>query len=431
MLSFLPNESGFLMAFCIFMAIFLLPLFSKELRCNVKILIGYWFLIALHQVIAISNAYIFPHQTIGSHGDARTFYLSSKSLAMIEGWNLKIGGHFYTEFLGAIYRWFGVSHFLGEQLSVLAFALSCIVLIKIMRQLNIVRHKLATLLAFGSLPTVILVSSVTMREPYQIFFFMLAVHLGIKMQEEGGSNVYLVFFIISAIAMGCFHNILIVYSIFLVILFFVWNLRPSTQFLRIKKLHLLAIVIIPFFLFGVMIFSKIPLIGNSMISSLVNENMWELAVGFRTAASNMGGRTNYGIILDNSSLLMSIYSALRMYMNYLFAPFPWQIKSMLDIYAAVESSLRILLIYFSLKNWSNSYGLRKRTLGLMLILYISMTLMWAVGTTNYGTAIRHNMLTWWILVITGIPCLIDKLSSIWSLGSLHRSSKSFNMAKEV
>ena len=49
-------------------------------------------------------------------------------------------------------------------------------------------------------------------------------------------------------------------------------------------------------------------------------------------------------------------------------------------------------------------------LGLMLILFFSMSIMWAVGTTNYGTAIRHNMLTWWILVIGGVPPLIKKLN---------------------
>jgi hypothetical protein len=59
----------------------------------------------------------------------------------------------------------------------------------------------------------------------------------------------------------------------------------------------------------------------------------------------------------------------------------------------------MVLIYFSVKSWHTARGSQRRLLGLMLILYFSMTFMWALGTTNYGTAMRHHMLSWWIIVI--------------------------------
>ena len=86
-----------------------------------------------------------------------------------------------------------------------------------------------------------------------------------------------------------------------------------------------------------------------------------------------------------------------------------QVKNIVDVGGAMESILRISLIYFSVKHWRNAYGAQRRILGLMLILFFSMSFMWAVGTTNYGTAARHHMLSWWILVITGLPLLMETL----------------------
>ena len=52
-------ESGFLMAMLLFLSIFIMPLFSRELRQNKQILVGYVFVIALHQIMAFTNACIY------------------------------------------------------------------------------------------------------------------------------------------------------------------------------------------------------------------------------------------------------------------------------------------------------------------------------------------------------------------------------------
>jgi len=162
-----------------------------------------------------------------------------------------------------------------------------------------------------------------------------------------------------------------------------------------------------------MVFSKTPVTGNFMITRLIDNGLWEIAVGFREGSMSDAGRTSYGVILDNSSLFTAIYSSFKMYMYYLFAPFPWHVTKIVDVYAACESFMRMTLIYFALKHWRNAYGVTKRAVSLLLILYFIMTIMWAVGTTNYGTALRHHMLTWWILVLFGIPLLIEKIHGIW------------------
>lgn len=424
-------ESGFLVAMCICLVTLIMPVFSRELRQSKSMVVGYWFVVGLHQVVAFINASIvgtfshlldvplddrtridFSSMGLGTH-DSHGFQLWGEKLAMSEGWRFSLGGGFYKQALGAVYSWFSPSHLLGEQLSILVFALSCIIFLKIMRQLGVVRYRLSSLLAFGALPTMVILGSITLRESYQVFFFMLAVYFGVKMHTKGWPNVYFIALILSALGMGWFHRALIVYAVFLVLIFVVWSLRPATRLRNIKKLRLAAFVIIPFLLVGMVVVSRLELREFSTFSYLLNQNLLDILSRFRTGSINLPGRTTYGVPLDPTSSYMMVYSGLKLYVYYLFAPFPWHIGRLIDLYAGMESIMRMILIYFSVKQWCNACGTQRRLLGLMLILYFSMTFMWAVGTTSYGTSMRHHMLSWWIIVIVGVPPLMEKLSRLW------------------
>ncbi len=162
-------ESGFFLAICLVAVAFLMPLFSRELRKSGSIMFGYWFVIFLHQFVAFLNAHLFAtgqRGTFGAENDAnRSFHLIAKELVLqgemyYRGQYISVplsldsflkGGAFYYEMLGSVYKWFGVSLLLGEQLSVLVFALSCIVFLKIMRQLGLERYSFPSLICFSAL----------------------------------------------------------------------------------------------------------------------------------------------------------------------------------------------------------------------------------------------------------------------------------------
>ena len=416
-------ESGFLMAMVLFLAIFIIPVFSRELRQNKQILVGYVFVIALHQIMAFTNACIY--QCVIARNDARGFHSFARELARNGEWHFDVGSFFYMEMLTTVYRWFGSSHLLGEQLSILAFALSCIVFLKVLRHLEVERYRLFALLAFGAFPTMILYGSITVRESYEVLFFMLAVYFGIKMAGKGGINPYLVALIVSALAMGFFHRALSFYMVFLVVLFIAWTFRPITRLRNIKKLRLAAWIVIPFFLAGMVVLLNMNMPGLSALSAWTNDNWLEAVSNFRASSIHNSVGATYGVPLDLSSSYMTVYSGLKMYMYYLFAPFPWQIGSLTALYAGTESIIRMILIYFSIKQWHSANGSQRRWLGLMLIIYFSMTFIWALGTTNYGTAMRHHMLSWWIIVIVGLPPLIERLEFFVSGLELRKGSHSY------
>ena len=405
-------ESGFLAAMCLLVGIFSMPVFSKELRQDKNILLGYFFVIGLHEIVAFTNAYLFV--TYGADFDAGHFQKLSEEFAVYSEWKITNGAQLYTQMLGLVYLWFGKSHLLGEQLSILVFAFSCIILLKIIRLCGMASYKNLSLLAFGALPTMVFLGSVTLRESYQVFSIMLTVFFGLKMHMGRGIKkfvFYLIGFILSMVSMCLLHRGLIGYSMFLVPLFLVWSPTPSKSFRYVKKIRLAAFIIVPIALVSLIIMSD-KLLGMETYTRLFSRDGLERISRIRLGPILTPGRTTYGVPFDISSLIMTVYSGLKIYVYYLFAPFPWHVKNFLDVYAFIESIFRLGLIFFSIKYWSNAVGSQRQILGLMLILYFSITLLFSIGTANFGTSIRHHMLSWWIIVITGIPPLMEKLNFI-------------------
>ncbi len=396
-------DSSTLIMWLLFLTIWLVPVCAREFRNSTQLMLAYWFVIALHQAVAFTNAFLFP--TISGSGDAHGFHLGAIAIAQSGNFAFSLGGTFYKNMLGIVYWIFGPSKILGQQLSILAFSISCIVLVKILCQLELSRYKVPILIAFGALPTMVFLGSITLRESYQLVFFMLAVYFGLKMHITRGINSYLLFMIMSAVLMGVFHQALSVYAFFLIMLFLLWTHRPVSRLWSVKKLRLVAVFAIPVLMLVIANYSAVDRPLAAFVSGDIA--LLERVAWYRGVATV--SRASYGIALDLSSPFTIIYTSLMLYIHYLFAPFPWQISHVLDVYALIESFSRLVLICFALKNWRNAYGAQRRLLGLMLVLFFSVTFLWAVGTTNFGQAIRHNMLSWWIIVILGVPPLMEKL----------------------
>jgi hypothetical protein len=399
-----------LASFTILAFIFAFSVMFRELRQNKKIFFSYLLVVTLHQIIAFTNAYYFT--IIGADTDASSFNKIGCNLAESGVFTFGGGSIFYENLLGVAYWLLGCSLFLGEQLSVFAFALSCVVLIKILRQLNLLRYQAPILIAFGALPTMVIYGSITLRESFQVLFFMLAVYFGIKMHLKGVLDVNFLLFILSVLAMGLFHKGLFAYMFFLVILFMVFSIKPSCHLWCIKKRQLLLFLFAPIIWVGLFFLVKLHFNGLGPLTAIINVDVFEYISNYRMSLHE--ARATYGLELCFSSPLAFFPSVFMLYLYYLFLPFPWQIENILDIYASGESILRFVLLYYSVKNWWNAYGVQRRLFGLMLAIFFSMSFLWALGTNNYGTAMRHNMLTWWILVVLGMPLLIDVFHRFFS-----------------
>lgn len=416
-------ESGFLMAIGLVLTSYAFPMFSRGLRQSRSILFGYWFVVTFHQIVAFANLYLF--YIPGAIYDSNGFHDVAKKLALTGELDPTYSYNFYFHLLASIYRWFGPNHLLGEQISILAFALSCVLLLKIMRLVGWDKYRVVCLLAFGALPSMLVFGSLTLRESYQLFFFMITIYFGLKMYLKGGVNTFFIPMMLSSLAMSMFHPALVLFAAFLLLLFLAsTSFQSFMQSKERTRFYAVWLIVIPTVLACLIFLFEMHFKNLLPISRIMSADLWDVISTARANRINMAGRTTYGIHFDHSSLLMGVVSMMKMYTHYQLGPFPWQIRNVLDVFPAMESILRTILIYFSVKHWLGSNGMQRQVLGLMLISYFAMTLMWALGTTNYGTAMRHHMLTWWILVLAGVPAMVPALVPIWSKLFLSRGASS-------
>ena len=66
-------------AWILFIAIYLLPFIFRDFRNNHRIILAYWFVITLHQAVALTNVFLFL--TPGATGDAEAFHLTGLAVA--------------------------------------------------------------------------------------------------------------------------------------------------------------------------------------------------------------------------------------------------------------------------------------------------------------------------------------------------------------
>ena len=370
------------------------------------------FVLVMHHIIALINTYLFIIHS--ADADAVRFHRLAVEWAVNGKLSVIGGAEFYQQLLGIFYRIFTPSHLFGEELSIIAFLFSCLVLIKLIDLINLKKYRVGLLLMFGLLPTNLVLCSVTLRESYQILFFMLAVYWGLRFHLEPTKGA-MVFCVLSALIMGFFHIALILYMLFLLPLLLLWFSKqissfPESRWIFPRK-RFMVISVILILIIGILFIAVLSGIqGLGVVTSVFFGKGLKYAVDYRTRLifeMAPDARANYGILLDTSSVGALIKTTFLAYIYYLFAPFPWQVANWLDIYALTESLLRFILIIFSLIYWYKADGVKRRIWGLLLIIYFSMTFLWAMGTVNYGTSIRHHLLTNWIIVVLGGSGLIE------------------------
>lgn len=143
-----------------------------------------------------------------------------------------------------------------------------------------------------------------------------------------------------------------------------------------------------------------PILLPRTIASLTSESavLREISQGkgleytqkYREALAAADARSEYGIRLDGASLVTMIWALPVNVLLYMVSPMPWQIRSPLDVYAFAEVLLRLLLLRSALRSLQTAPQHRREELTYVLLASLSLECIWALGTTNWGTAIRHH-----------------------------------------
>lgn len=370
-------------------------------RRHTRLFIAIWSVLAVHAAVAIASAY---STGIFRDPDSKMFHSNAAFIALHGGFDFSPGANFYRSMLGLAYAAAGPSLLLGQATSCFATALSCVMLSRFMDLLKIERHQAWVILVFGLLPAFVLIGTSTMRESWQILFFMSAAYslIRFRLKAEPWSLFFGGAF---SLALGFLHNGLLIFA--LVMLPFVLFSRVGHE-TKLSLARLVGLALTGILLAGLgaaVVLNKLP--RSESLEAVSQGGGLEYAAKYREKGSK-GARAEYGIKLDTGSPLAFVGSAGLLFVYYMLAPFPWQISAAVDLVGLADSWFRLLMIIFAVRAWhKRRHGAAAGAERLLIGLYFMMSFLWALGTINYGTGIRHHIVGIWIPVLLGVPPLLD------------------------
>ncbi len=390
----------------------LLPAFALAgpLRRDEKAAQAYLFAIFLHIVAAV--VYVYVPGVLPPRGDAVHFHKIATALQTTDLWPFGLSSTLYKWCLAYVYSWVGPSWLFASTISMYAFALSVIVLVKFMELLDVREGKGLAILLFGALPTAVLYGSVPMREPFQVLFCMTSCYAMLRFRK-GGNPIYLLASIVFAVLMGMLHKGLLIFAPFMIIIMLlVSSDRDAGK--QISKgrvwLHRLMAVGLAAGLLGAMstVTDKLEGVqGTAVLTTVTNEGVTDLASKYRSDEAQTKGRTAYGVGMDASTPTRFVISMIVIWFHYMFVPLPWQVRNLMDIMAFSEVVLRAVTMYAIFRVWWSGNHPHRQAIVMLMLVYMTMAALWASGTTTYGTATRHHMVHQWVVVVLGVPALLQ------------------------
>ena len=246
-------------------------------------------------------------------------------------------------------------------------------------------------------PTLILYSSITLREVYVVFFLLIAL-IGIVKFMQKNSFVSFIQAIISFFVLLLFHGPLAVGG-FIFLAYLTLGLIKK-QILKIYKLklNLFSFFIIILFLIPLSLFSNgtinIPYIGG--LNNILNLN--DIIPRINIV---MLGNSSYPtwLTINNQNEIFTKGIIKMFYL--LYSPFIWDIKTPFHIIGLFDAILYFILTFYILKNRRNIFS--DPILRFIVLLFIAYLIIYGIGTGNFGTGIRHRSKFVVILIVLAAP----------------------------
>ncbi len=370
---------------------FTIPFLSERIRRDSRLVWAILLVLSIKQALVFFHVFVSPLPTVSE--DSLRFNAEALELTHER--------HFYVGFLKLFYDILGGSLLIGCELGQVVFSLSLIVFVYLGDELRCKEALSFQVLAFGLLPSNLLNTSVTLREPYQQFGFLLLAYGLIHLRNRGLTLTSNTIWIASVILI-LFHKGFAPYILAVVPLATLWavSARPAI-----------------FIAWLIVAFAAVGFGGSRIISSLSGKSqaLQQLTTGSgleyveNYAKKVSVARSSFPVLLDLSSPSQFLKTAPIVFLEYLFSPMPWEIRSPIDVVGVAESSFRIYLVWGALAAMRANVNKDRSARGILLLLFLTLEAVWASGTANWGTAIRHRVVGYGVLVLlsrTSTPRLI-------------------------
>ena len=353
---------------------------------------------SLRVFVAFWNGFL--GSSLGADLDALTFHLQAVKYAGNSTLDPFSIGWIYTYVLGLLYYVTTDSLFIGCLLSCLAWLWSAQVLLSCTRILKVERsEQVKVILIYALLPSSIMFTSITLREPFQLLFVNLAIYAILKIYIKNNSKHW--FTLIAAIIFASsLHGALLAFGVILflgVLLLTSMHGKVKISWLKIGLMGFVGLIIL---WYGFSSFSNVAYnLDDGLDNSIQN---------YQQSLLSVDARTHYKEDTKISGLSGLLFFIPLGFFQYLFEPFPWHVSAASDVIVLFENILRGYLIFKAWKVLKIAIDMRQKILILILFSYLILELIWSIGTINWGTSIRHHLPAWGLLLLAAYASLNQK-----------------------
>lgn len=369
---------------------------KKQQRVLPVILCGFS-VILIHHIFSLLNAVYGPFSF--TRYDAYLFHLFADNRTEdLSRLNWSMGAELYKAALTLLYKYLGKSMWLGQSVSVLFFAFSCAFLVRIANHfaINSLLIGLA-LLIFGLLPSSLTFGCFTLRETYMTCFFMLGCIYAYK-AIENPEYTDLLLSVVCLLLMGMLHQVMMIYALGLILILFIWFFINNAK-VNINRIYFVSAVVV-MILLACAVFVFLPAMeGDNYLAMLAVKqfgntlSLPETIALYRDSINQTKATTQYGVDLSFSTWVDMFKVLSISYVFYIGWPFVGDYSSMSTWVILSEALFRIIALLSLLFIW------RDKRIWWFVFAYFSMTFIWNIGTTNHGQALRHHIMTEWVLVL--------------------------------
>lgn len=363
--------------------VIVLPLFRKSKAIFILMIT----LVNVRLILIYINIYII--QLPGSDKDVIRFIRNASKIA--DGFikpDSFVGADLFEYYLSLILKFVSNNPIYLHLSSNIFFVLFLYIFIIFLKDLNIKNELIFILLVTLNLFPSILMNTVTvLREPYQMFFLMLSLYSMYKYISK--EKIFSLFtFILSTVLLGISHNglvMLIPLIILIASITFLWVKNVTVKSFSLTFLSISTILV-------VIILMKMGVLTSQATDSIFSGEGLEYAEGYRLSSPD--ARASYTGVLDTSNVITTLMSSTSLFIKYMIFPMPWMISSIIDLVSITENLMRLYMITYIIKN-----RIRSKIFISLFILYILLEMIWSIGTSNWGTASRHHIVSMPILLI--------------------------------
>lgn len=293
----------------------------------------------------------------------------------------------YPYLLRWFYEVFGNNRFLAEYINVLFWVLSSIILMKLSRKVGLSGIRKYVLYGIWViLPSSILIGTDLLRENIMVFFNMWSFYVLLEWMTNGKKELWIKAFLLVTPAAYLHTASIALWAAYLVLAAF-WNTEKQSYRIQTKTIALLIVG-----MFGGW------LILFSLFRNIFGAYLGDLSLyGITHRAYDIGG-SDYLQWMDCQNWLQFIpYTMLRVF-YFLFSPLPNEARGMIDLLSFVTDGMLVfILMAYMVYRLKDRY--KRGLVSAAIVCIFALSGIFAWGVRNAGTAIRHRMLVWGILIM--------------------------------